>query len=162
MYFKIQQHTKSSIYLDQTLETTFLYKQLVFVNVTYQFCIFFWMKDFKHFPVFTSWSCRLGTPAVPSLAAATKICITVQWSLEIKPASPWIHSTSQFYKQLSMHKPFTRTILPPEGLNPKLLIALPTNISLSTIFQSAERTTFLGEGLLLPIIRLGQPTAQLL
>lgn len=71
-WFESQHHTNSSIYLDRILKTTFLFKQLASGKLIYQFCIFFCIKDFKHFPVLRSWSCRLGTPAVPSLAAAKK------------------------------------------------------------------------------------------
>lgn len=48
----------------------------------YQFCIFFWIKDFKQVPVFTSYTWRLGTPAAPSLPAAINRQRWYLWPLQ--------------------------------------------------------------------------------
>lgn len=91
-FWKPTPHHK--LYLvDQTLET-FICKQWASGKLIYQFCIFFWMKDFRHFPVFTSWSCRLGTPAVPSLAAAKETWDTVGMNLLHHDEVPSQRSTS--------------------------------------------------------------------
>lgn len=121
-WFESQHHTNSSIYLDRILKTTFLFKQLASGKLIYQFCIFFCIKDFKHFPVLRSWSCRLGTPAVPSLAAAKKH--SGLWGLNL------LHPNIPPHGSASTQTSRKHATFVPEGPNPRMLTAVPINLSL--------------------------------